>query len=64
MFSLVGWSLGSLFHLGKQVAMMARYSMLIGMQGAGMTNGLYLPRGAVVVIMLQYGIVMPPSSVH
>lgn len=38
----------------EQVALMQRYSVLVGVNGAGLMNGLYLPPYAVVVQMVPY----------
>ena len=40
---------------GQQVAAVSGFSVLVGMQGAGMSNALYLRPGAVVVVMYQFG---------
>jgi protein O-GlcNAc transferase len=39
-----------------QVALMQQYTVLIGMNGAGLTNGLYLPPGGVVIQLVPSGI--------
>jgi len=36
------------------VALMQKYAVLIGMNGAGLTNGLYLPPGGVVVQLVPH----------
>ena len=33
---------------------MQNYSILVGMNGAGLTNGLYLPPGGVVIQLVPY----------
>jgi len=39
---------------GVQVALMQKYAVLIGMNGAGLTNGLYLPPGGVVIQLVPH----------
>ena len=39
--------------LGEQVRRVQGYSVLVGMQGAGMINGLWLPRGAAALVLFQ-----------
>jgi len=38
-----------MFIVDVQVALMQTFTVLIGMNGAGLTNGLYLPPGGVVI---------------
>ena len=40
---------------GQQVAAVSGLSVLVGMQGAGMSNALYLRPGAVAVVLYQFG---------
>jgi protein O-GlcNAc transferase len=42
------------FH--DQVALMQHYTVLIGMNGAGLTNGLYLPPGGVTIQLVPAGL--------
>ena len=46
--------------LGEQVARVQRFSVLVGMQGAGMINGMWLPRGAAALVLFQ----LNPSGDH
>jgi hypothetical protein len=38
----------------EQVLSMRRYSVLVGMQGAGLVNGMFLSKAAHVVVLFQY----------
>ena len=38
----------------EQLRRMGDYALLVGMQGAGLINGLFLPAGAHVVVLFQY----------
>ncbi|XP_064609506.1 protein O-linked-mannose beta-1,4-N-acetylglucosaminyltransferase 2-like [Liolophura sinensis] len=38
----------------EQVSMIQRYSVLVGMNGAGLTNAIYLPRTSVAVQLVPY----------
>jgi protein O-GlcNAc transferase len=39
----------------EQLAAVQRFTVLVGMQGAGMINAMYLREGAVAVVLFQYG---------
>jgi len=47
-----------------QVALMQNYAVVMGMNGAGLTNGLYLPPGGVVVQLVPHPYRLQLNSVE